>query len=155
MLWCLVIINDHMEMNYLAKLKNNRLSILIIAILVVVNVVLVQRTLLFNKYSYLINSFEEANKKDYTDNYQCLDFSSDLQQKLKEQGIDSQVSIVEQEGKADQLHAVVSIQIEPQTGKAVSYKTVDTCTNDGGKLVCDKGMIENKNIYVANKVAKE
>jgi hypothetical protein len=144
-----------MEMNYLAKLKKNWLPIAIIAILVVVNVVLVQRTLLFNKYGYLINSFEEASKKSYTDSYQCLDFSSDLQKKLQEQGIDSQVSIVEQEGKTDELHAVVSIQIEPQTGKPVNFKNVDTCTNDGEKLVCDKGTIENKNIYIANKIEKD
>lgn len=144
-----------MTSNNLKKLKSNWISIVIITILVVINVALVQKTFLLNKYSYLVDSFEEVKKGIYSDNYQCLDFSSDLQKKLKEQGIDSRINIVEQEGKTGEFHAVVSVQIEPQTGKAVSYKTVDTCVNESGRIVCEKGTVEGKNLYIANKIETE
>ncbi|MEI6588204.1 MAG: hypothetical protein WCO05_04635 [Candidatus Moraniibacteriota bacterium] len=144
-----------MESNYSEKLKFIWLSMAIIAILGAINVVLVRRVIIFNQYSGLVDSLEEVKKGTYSNKYQCLDFSSDLQKKLKKQGIDSQISIVEPEGKNNELHAVVSILIEPQTGKAVSYRTVDSCTSESGKLVCEKGMVEDKNVYVANRIEKE
>jgi len=127
----------------------------IIAILAIINVVLAQKMVLFDRYSKLIYSFEEVRKEAYSNSYQCLNFSSDLQKKLKDRGISSQISIVDQGERANELHAVVSILIEPQTGKVVDYKSVDTCTNKEGGLVCEKGVIKNKNIYVANKIEKE
>jgi len=134
------------------KLKRNWISIVSITILVLINVILIQKTLLMNKYSYLINSFEEITKGTYTDQYQCLEFSGDLQKKLKEQGIESKITIVEQKDRPGEYHAVVSVQIEPQTGEAVSYKTVDTCSDENGTLVCDKGTVEGRNMYIANKI---
>jgi hypothetical protein len=104
-----------MNPNFTEKLKNNWISIASITILAVINAALIQKTFLLDKYSYLINSFEEVKKGIYSGDYQCLDFSGNLQKKLKEQGIESKISIVEQEGKAGEYHAVVSIQIEPQT----------------------------------------
>lgn len=127
----------------------------IIAILAFVNVALIQKTFLLNKYSYLINSFEEVRKGTYSDNYQCLDFSSDLQEKLKKQGIDSRISIVKQNGNTDEYHAIVSIQIEPQTGEAADYETVDSCVSKGGKIICEKGTVEKGNMYIANKISAE
>lgn len=144
-----------MTSNYLEKFKNNWISIVIIAILAFVNVALIQKTFLFSKYSYLINSFEEVRKGVYSDDYQCLDFSSDLQEKLEKQGIDSRISIVRQEGNTDEYHAVVSIQIEPQTGEAVNYETIDNCISKEGKIICEKGTVEKGNMYIANKIDKK
>lgn len=141
-----------MNPNGQGKFRNNWKSIVIITIMAVINVALIQKTFLMSKYDYLINSFEEVSKGTYADNYQCLDFSGDLQKKLKEQGIDSKINIVEQEGKPGEYHAVVSVQIEPQTGKAVSYKTVDNCDIEDGKMICEKGTVEGKNMYIANRI---
>lgn len=144
-----------MKLNCLEKFKNNWISIVIIAILAFINIVLVQKTFLFSKYSYLINSFEEVKKGVYSDDYQCLDFSSDLHEKLEKQGIDSRINIVKQDGNTDEYHAVVSIQIEPQTGEAVNYEMVDNCVSKEGKIICEKGTVEKGNMYIANKIDAE
>ena len=141
-----------MNSTFQEKLKNSWISIVIITILVLINVALIQKTFLLNKYSYLIDSLEEVSQGVYGDSYQCLDFSGDLQKKLKDQGIDSKISIVEQEGKTGEYHAVVSIQIEPQTGQAVSYKTIDSCITENGKIICENGTVEGRNMYIANRI---
>lgn|GEM_PF-5578455 len=53
-------------------------------------------------------------KHEYTDDYQCLQFSQDLQKELKNKGIHSSIIIVKQ---LDNLHAVVGVWFEPQTGE--------------------------------------
>jgi hypothetical protein len=134
------------------KFRRNWKTIVILTIMAVINVALIQKTLLMNKYGYLINSIEEVSNGTYSDQYQCLEFSGELQKKLKEQGIESKISIVEREGRTGEFHAVVSVQIEPQTGEAVSYKTVDNCADENGTMVCENGTVEGRNMYIANKI---
>lgn len=110
-----------------------------------------KQVILYQRHKDLISSIEKVQQNQYTDAYQCLDFSKDLVNDLKSRGIDSQVDIVQTEGRSDEYHAVISLQIEPQDGKVVSYKTVDRCRLVNGNLDCESGKIQDGKFYVAFK----
>ena len=107
------------------------------------------KLVLFYQYKDIIGAVEQAKSATYTDKYQCLDFSKDLSQKLAAIGIGSSIEIVQTE-KANEYHAIVSLQIDPQSGAIVNYKTVDNCSVSGDTISCNKGSIENRNMYIAS-----
>jgi len=107
------------------------------------------KLVLFYQYKDIIGAVEQAKSATYTDKYQCLDFSKDLSQKLAAIGIGSSIEIVQTE-KANEYHAIVSLQIDPQSGAIVNYKTVDNCSVSGDIISCNKGSIENRNMYIAS-----
>lgn len=122
---------------------------IVIAAALVIAFNLGSKAVTFYQYKDLIGALEQAKSMTYTDKYQCLDFSKDLSQKLAAIGIGSTIEIVETE-KKNEYHAVVSLQIDPQKGELVSYKTIDNCTVEGDVISCNKGDIENRNLYVAS-----
>lgn len=85
---------------------------------------------------------------DYTKEYACFNFSADLRNMLQKVGIPSKIDIVRQKDSKD-FHAIVSIQIEPQSGQFVYYEAnqlVDQCYKSGtdGKYYCGHGVIETE-----------
>jgi hypothetical protein len=113
-------------------------------------ILVLPKVVLYEKHKELIRILEEVKSQEYSERYQCLEFSKSLVKKLSAQGVPSRVEIVNQ-GEPDKYHAVVALQIEPQNGKIVKYETVDSCTINEEKLQCQNGFIEGQNMYVAGK----
>jgi len=87
----------------------------------------------------------EAN---YTKDYACFDFSRDLKDMLQKVGVPSKIDIIKPKTGKD-YHAIVSIQIEPQTGSFVYYEAdqlIDQCfkSSTNGKYYCGHGVIETE-----------
>ncbi|MDP1619648.1 MAG: hypothetical protein Q8L11_04135 [Candidatus Moranbacteria bacterium] len=122
---------------------------IVIAAALIIAFNLGSKAVIFYQYKDLIGALEQAKSATYSDKYQCLDFSKDLSQKLAAIGIGSTIEIVQTE-KQNEYHAIVSLQIDPQTGEMVNYKTVDNCEVNGDTISCNKGSIENKNLYIAS-----
>jgi len=60
-------------------------------------------------------NFDDATYMEYTEEYNCVDFSNDLVEKLKERGIQSEtVTGYQSDGTR---HMWVGVWVEPQTGK--------------------------------------
>jgi len=93
------------------------------------------------------NLTDKVSSIKYTKEFACFDFSKDLFLLLQEHKIPSKIDIVKGKNK-NELHAIVSIQIEPQSGEVVYYKTsdlVDQCfqsSENDNKFYCGSGEIE-------------
>ena len=75
------------------------------------------------KYRPLENVLKEMAEKDYDiDNYNCINFSKDANEKLIYQGINSSIIIGENDNK-EYTHAFLGIWIDPQTGNYVTDYT--------------------------------
>lgn len=135
--------------NLLTTIVRGVTKTIVIAALLVIAFNVGDKVVTFYQYKDLLSALEQAKSQSYTDKYQCLDFSKDLSQKLAAIGIGSTIEIVQTE-KENEYHAIVSLQIDPQNGKIVNYKTVDNCEVNGDTISCTKGSIENRNMYVAS-----
>jgi len=72
---------------------------------------------LWNKYKDLEVSLIMSSMHKYTDDYKCLDFSHDLQDRLKEKGIESY--IISGIGPKGENHAWIAVPFESQSGKMI------------------------------------
>jgi len=124
--------------------------VIILSILIVIAFNLGGKLVTFYQYQDIISALDQAKNHAYTDKYQCMDFSKDLSEKLTKLGVANSIEIVQTE-KTGEYHAVVSLQIDPQKGEIVNYKTIDNCNLDGDNLSCNKGNIQNHNMYVASR----
>ncbi len=86
-----------------------------------------------------------------TKKYACFDFSRDLRNLLLKKGIPSKIDVVKpKDPKFEKdYHAVVSIQIEPQSGEIVYYRTedlIDQCfeAEKNGQYYCSQGKVVTK-----------
>jgi septal ring factor EnvC (AmiA/AmiB activator) len=72
-----------------------------------------------NKYGDLDNALVSSAKKEYNEEYRCLEFSKDLVEELKSKGIQAEVVKGESPATIDDPwgHAWVGIWIDPQSGK--------------------------------------
>lgn len=68
------------------------------------------------KYQPLDDAMARIAKHPYTDDYQCLDFSSDLVNELKKEGIQSEIVVGRQPGE-EKYHAWVGVWFSPQLGE--------------------------------------
>lgn len=64
---------------------------------------------------------DEVKRIEHTEDYQCLEYSKELQERLEAVGVGSSV-IIGQQPNVDYKHAIVGIWIEPQTGELVNVK---------------------------------
>lgn len=99
-----------------------------------------------NEWLEVATISKKVSQIKYTKEFACFDFSRDFKELLQKDGIPSKIDIIKTE-KSKDYHAIVSVQIEPQTGKVAYYKTsqlVDQCfkNEDDKKYYCSKGKIE-------------
>ena len=67
----------------------------------------------FIKYIKLETALNEIKKHKYSDDYDCENFTADLQAELKKYGIQSNEVIIDQ---GENYHSVVGIWFDGQTG---------------------------------------
>ena len=85
---------------------------------------------IYNKYKPIENVLQEISSKEYTDDYNCVQFSKDAVKAFAEQNI----SAVEISGKGSEKenHRWIGIEIEPQRGrflKVSEFETVELSKN--------------------------
>jgi len=118
-----------------------------------------EQTLLNTKWLNVALDSKKISKNKYADNFTCFDFSKQLRDELTKDNIPSKIDIVKDLKSEKDLHAIVSIQIEPQSGTIVYHNVedlIDQCTeSEKGENVCRKGVIRKKNdgvnVYISNK----
>ena len=99
---------------------------------------------------------QRVSQMKYSKEYACFNFSKDFRDLLLKKGIPSKIDIVKvkpKDPRTKDYHAIISIQIDPQTGDIVYYRTedlIDQCfeAKKDGKYYCNKGQI----IELTNKV---
>jgi len=103
----------------------------------------------------LEKSLNQSSKKEYREGeYMCGHFSYDLINLLNENDIKARMMIGQKHETGD-VHAWISIDIDPQTGKIESqkiddtYKLIDVCdiTSENEKMNCLAGNKIDQNYY--------
>ena len=122
-----------------------------LAALVFVFFTLAQKAERYERNRELIDSIEEISGHKYAESYKCLEFSKDLYAKLASYGIKSQIEIVDTGSQKNEYHAVISVQIDPQSAQVVNYAKIDSCQMVDGELSCQNGRVTDRDTYVASK----
>jgi len=140
---------------FLSKIKFGRWliqsSLIIAGVAVLYTLyIMISQVVLYQRYQAMIDSMEKIRQHEYSDSYECLDFSKDLYSELDRYGLKSSIDIVQADTSKSEYHAVVSFQVDPQSGKLVDYKKIDSCRFIDGQISCDKGLIEGRNSYIAS-----
>lgn len=73
------------------------------------------------QYQKIDQAVKAADKREYDVlEYNCVDFSQEAVQNLKNQNISSNIVVIKQDPSSPDTHAVICIYIDPQTGEIVS-----------------------------------
>jgi hypothetical protein len=74
------------------------------------------------KYFPLEKTLQKASSKQYDySNYNCVNFSKDAVSMLHNQGIGSNIIVIQKQN-SNNTHALISVWFDPQTGKMVSVE---------------------------------